>query len=275
MKKYIRALSIAGFDGSGGAGIQADLKTFSALNCYGMTVLTSLPIQNTIGVSKIYDLPIESIAEQISSIIEDIGVDVIKIGMLHKSEIIEIVHNKLTEYSMIPIITDPVMFAKSGDLLLQKVALVSLKSKILSISTIITPNIYEAQYLSGLKIISKNDMITAAKKISVYGSKFIVIKGGHLEQGEDCWDLLYDCESQKSNWFSNKRIKTKNLHGTGCTFSAAIASYVGNKFSIYDSVENANLYINKAIESGSKYKLGKGSGPVDHFYFIEKTNATN
>ena len=210
-----------------------------------MTVLTSLPIQNTIGVSKIYDLPIESIAEQISSIIEDIGVDVIKIGMLHKSEIIEIVHNKLTEYSMIPIITDPVMFAKSGDLLLQKVALVSLKSKILSISTIITPNIYEAQYLSGLKIISKNDMITAAKKISVYGSKFIVIKGVHLEQWEDCWDLLYDCESQKSNWFSNKRIKTKNLHGTGSTFSAAIASYVGNKFSIYDSVENANLYINK------------------------------
>lgn len=114
MKKYIRALSIAGFDGSGGAGIQADLKTFSALNCYGMTVLTSLPIQNTIGVSKIYDLPIESIAEQISSIIEDIGVDVIKIGMLHKPEIIETVHNNLAEYSMIPIITDPVMFAKSG-----------------------------------------------------------------------------------------------------------------------------------------------------------------
>ena len=270
MKKYIRALSIAGFDGSGGAGIQADLKTFSALNCYGMTVLTSLPIQNTIGVSKIYDLPIESIAEQISSIIEDIGVDVIKIGMLHKSEIIEIVHNKLTEYSMIPIITDPVMFAKSGDLLLQKVALASLKTKMLPISTIITPNIYEAQYLSGLKIISKSNMITAAKKISIYGSKFIVIKGGHLEQEEDCWDLLYDCENQKSNWFSNKRIKTKNLHGTGCTFSAAIASYVGNKFSIYDSVKNANLYINKAIESGSKYKLGKGSGPVDHFYFMER-----
>jgi len=270
MKKYIRALSIAGFDGSGGAGIQADLKTFSALNCYGMTVLTSLPIQNTIGVSKIYDLPIESIAEQISSIIEDIGVEVIKIGMLYKPEIIEIVHNKLAKYSMIPIITDPVMFAKSGDLLLQKVALESLKTKILPISTIITPNIYEAQYLSGLEIVSKSDMIAAAKEISIYGSKFIVIKGGHLEQEEDCWDLLYDCESQKSNWFSNRRIQTKNLHGTGCTFSAAIASYIANKFSIYDAVKNANLYINKAIESGSKYELGKGSGPVNHFYFMKE-----
>ena len=270
MKKYIRALSIAGFDGSGGAGIQADLKTFSALNCYGMTVLTSLPIQNTTGVSKIYDLPNESIAEQISSIIEDIGVDVIKIGMLHRPEIIEIVHTKLIECSTVPIITDPVMFAKSGDLLLQEVALESLKSKILPISTIITPNIYEAQYLSGLKIISKNDMITAAKKISIYGSGFIVIKGGHLEKEEDCWDLLYDCKNQKSDWFSNKRIQTKNLHGTGCTFSAAIAAYIGNKFSIYNSVKNANSYINKAIESGSKYKLGEGSGPVDHFYFMEE-----
>ncbi|WP_236869838.1 bifunctional hydroxymethylpyrimidine kinase/phosphomethylpyrimidine kinase [Candidatus Bandiella numerosa] len=271
MKKYIRALSIAGFDSSGGAGIQADLKTFSALNCYGMTVLTSLPIQNTTGVLKIYDLPNASIAEQISAIIEDIGVDVIKIGMLHRPEIIEIVHTKLIECSTIPIITDPVMFAKSGDLLLQEVALESLKSKILPISTIITPNIYEAQYLSGLKIISKNDMIIAAKKISIYCLGFIVIKGGHLEKEADCWDLLYDCKNQKSHWFSNKRIQTKNLHGTGCTFSAAIASYIGNKFSVYESVKNANLYINKAIVSGSKYKLGKGSGPVDHFYFMEET----
>lgn len=270
MKKYKRALSIAGFDGSGGAGIQADLKTFSALNCYGMTVLTSLPIQNTTGVIKIYDLPIESIDKQIESIKEDIGFDVVKIGMLHKPEIIEVVYKKLSECSKIPIITDPVMFAKSGDLLLEKRALDSLKNKILPISTIITPNIYEAEYLSNGKIASKGDMIIAADEIAKYGSHFIVIKGGHLEQEENCWDLFYNCKTKESNWFSNKRIETKNLHGTGCTFSAAIAAYIANKCSIYDSVKNANYYINKAIDSGSRYKLGKGCGPVDHFYFMEE-----
>ena len=235
-----------------------------------MTVLTSLPIQNTTGVLKIYDLPIESIGKQIQSIKEDIGFDVIKIGMLHKSDIIEVVCSMLSECLETPIVTDPVMFAKSGDLLLEKNALNSLKNKILPISTIITPNIYEAEYLSGGKIKSKKDMIIAAGKITEYGPKFIVIKGGHLEQEEDCWDLLYNCKTKESNWFSNKRIETKNLHGTGCTFSAAIAAYIAKKYSIYDSVKNSNYYINKAIESGSKYKLGKGCGPVDHFYFMEE-----
>lgn len=266
MKQYKRALSIAGFDGSGGAGIQADLKTFSALGCYGMTVLTSLPIQNTTGVKAIYDLPVKAIVEQFQAIISDIGADVIKIGMLHKSEIIKAIYDELIKYPDIPIVTDPVMFAKSGGLLLEKSALDYLKKYILPISTIITPNLYEAQHLADIEIKSKDDMINAVHKIAQYGSKYIVIKGGHLKQEASCWDLLFFRKSEETTWFESKRVQTKNLHGTGCTFSAAIAANIACKIPIKGAVEKAKEYIFQAILHGAEYKTGQGAGPAHHFF---------
>ncbi len=270
MQKYRKALSIAGFDGSGGAGIQADLKTFSALNCYGMTVLTSLPIQNTTGVKAIYDLPVKAIAEQFQAIISDIGADVIKIGMFHKSKVIKAIYDELIKYPNIPIVTDPIMFAKSGDLLLEKSALDYFKKYILPISTIITPNLYEAQHLADMEIKSRDDMVTAVHKIAQHGSKYIVIKGGHLEWEANCWDLLFF--NEEIHWFESKRIQTKNLHGTGCTFSAAIAANVACEMPMKKAVEEAKIYIAQAILHGAKYKTGQGAGPVHHFYNLWRSN---
>ena len=272
MKQYKRALSIAGFDGSGGAGIQADLKIFSALGCYGMTVLTSLPIQNTTGVKAIYDLPVKAIVEQLQAIISDIGADVIKIGMLHKSEIIKALYDELRKYPDIPIVIDPVIFAKSGDRLLEEQALHNLKKYILPISTVITPNLYEAQHLANMEIKSKGDMISATHKIAQYGSKYVVIKGGHLKEEVNCWDLLFCNESKKIDWFENERIKTKNLHGTGCTFSSAIATNIAYNMTINEAVRKAKEYIFQAILHGAEYKTGQGAGPVHHFYNLWGSN---
>jgi len=261
-----KALSIAGFDGSGGAGLQADLKTFSAFGCYGMTVLTALPVQNTQGVRNCYPIPLKAVEEQLSAIFDDIRPDVIKVGMLFNSDVINYVADFLAKYAYdIPIVLDPVMVAKSGDDLLDPPAVSTLIEKILPLVTIVTPNYYEAEKLALQSINSCQDICTAARRILQHGAKAVLLKGGH-SLDNDCDDLLlYD---DKEEWLKSKRIDTINNHGTGCTLSAAIASGLGLGLSIPDSCKLAKRYISMALASFENEKIGKGHGPVNHFYHL-------
>lgn len=261
-----KALTIAGFDGSGGAGLQADLKTFSALGCYGMTVLTALPIQNTQGVSNCYSIPIKAIEEQLESIFEDITPDAIKIGMLFNQEVISVVARFLTQYAKdIPIIIDPVMIAKSGDRLLQLDAITALKQDLFKLATIITPNLDEASVICGHKISNREEMLQAGQVFLDLGAKAVLVKGGHLDS-EISPDLLLSREH--NHWLETKRIETKNTHGTGCTLSAAIAAKLATGKSLLDSCFDAKEYITGALRSFQYEQIGKGHGPVNHFYAV-------
>lgn len=269
--KY-KALSIAGFDGSGGAGLQADLKTFGALGCYGMTVLTALPIQNTCGVRNCYQIPISAIEEQLEAIFDDITPDAIKIGMLFSSDIIKLVANFLqSKAKNIPIVLDPVMVAKSGDRLLQEDAISALRQDLLPLATIVTPNIPEANCLLNLnKDLQTEEFAVLADKILKLGPKSVLIKGGHLN-GVDSNDLLLT-QDGISEYFVAKRIETKNSHGTGCTLSAAITSYLAKSFDLITSCKKAKEYLTAALLSAKNLSVGKGHGPVNHFYQTSETD---
>jgi hydroxymethylpyrimidine/phosphomethylpyrimidine kinase len=269
-----KALTIAGFDGSGGAGLQADLKTFSALGCYGMTVLTALPVQNTMGVSSCYPIPLKVIEEQLESIFNDITPDVIKIGMLFSEEIILLVERFLTQNAVgIPIVIDPVMVAKSGHRLLQPEAIDALKNKLFKLAAIVTPNLDEAALICGsASIQTKEEMLSAGQVFLDLGAQAVLIKGGHLKD-ELCSDLLLTAEY--SRWLEAKRIKTKNTHGTGCTLSAAIAANLAMNMGLIDSCSAAKKYITGALQSFQNEKIGKGNGPVNHFYNIWCTQSNS
>jgi hydroxymethylpyrimidine/phosphomethylpyrimidine kinase len=266
-----KVLTIAGFDGSGGAGIQADLKTFSALGCYGTTALTAIPIQNTLGVKSVYSLSANCVKEQIEAILEDISIDAIKIGMLHRQEIIEAVTSMLSMTKNISIVLDPVMVAKSGDDLLLSDAIKTMQTLLFPMVTVLTPNLLEASKFLGRKISNPQEMEEGAKALVEMGPQAIVIKGGHL-QG-DCKDCLV-LRNHKSDihWFTEPRIATKNTHGTGCTFSAAIAAFLARGSSIVDAVKEAKLYLTEAIQTGARITIGKGSGPVHHFHQLWSNN---
>lgn len=251
-------LTIAGSDCSGGAGIQADLKTFTANNVYGTSVITALTAQNTIGVQGIIEVSPDFVAKQIDSVFTDIRPDSVKIGMVSNSDTIKVIYNKLIEYKAENIVVDPVMVSTSGSKLLLDNALNELCSKLLTLGTIITPNIPEAEILSGIKIKDQDDMLKSAKIISKNIEGAILIKGGHLVS--EATDLLY--EKGIAKWFTSNRIDTKNTHGTGCTLSSAIACNLSKEFSISDSVENSKMYLTNALSFG--LDLGKGSGPVNH-----------
>ncbi len=264
-----KALSIAGFDGSGGAGLQADLKTFSALGCYGMTVLTALPVQNTCGVRACYEIPLRSIKEQLEAIFDDIIPDSIKIGMLFNSDIIEVVANFLKENAKdIPIVLDPVMMAKSGNSLLLPEAVESLKELLIPIATIITPNLPEALELTGIDTALYENMPEIAVKLLELGSKAVLLKGGHLE-GETSNDLYLD-NNDKTFWLESLRIHSQNVHGTGCTFSAAIAAYLALGMSLEEACKLAKHYLYGAIGAAKDEVIGNGKGSVHHFYKIWK-----
>jgi hydroxymethylpyrimidine/phosphomethylpyrimidine kinase len=264
-----KLLSIAGFDGSGGAGIQADLKVFSAFGCYGMSVLTALPIQNTTGVKSCYNIPLKSIEEQLDAIFSDIMPDAIKIGMLFNDDIVNLVADFLSAYKdKIPIVLDPVMVAKSGDNLLLPSAVNTLKKKLIPLVTVITPNIPEAKEITGISVNNTEDMQMVAKIILDLGAKSVFLKGGHTKNDNIAQDLLLEQHSIETQWFNSPRIKTKNSHGTGCTLSAAIASCLGQKKSLLDSCKIAKKYIYNAIKAFSAEEIGKGYGPVHHFYHL-------
>lgn len=265
--KFKTVLSIAGFDGSGGAGIQADLKTFSAFGCYGMTVLTALPIQNTCGVKNCYAISATAVLEQLETIFEDIKPNAIKIGMLFNNEIIDVVIKFLNKHAKeIPIVLDPVMVAKSGHLLLLEDAILNLKTNLIPISTIITPNLFEAEKLLGISLMTQGEMEMAARELLALGSKAVILKGGHL-QGKKSDDVYVDSFG-RVQWFLGSRIDTKNSHGTGCTFSAALASCLAFGFDNIKACDLAKAYIQDALCAAKELELGQGHGPVHHFYHL-------
>ncbi len=268
--KYFRLLTIAGSDSGGGAGIQADLKTFSALGCYGMSVICALTAQNTKAVTGIYPVPPKFIIAQIDAVMEDIGVDAVKIGMLHSPEVIMAVAKRLKHYQTPNIVVDPVMVSTGGDKLLQDEAVDALKTILFSVADVITPNLPEAAILLNLplKTLSGADsaeLATACKSLSAFGAKAVVLKGGHSHSGP-VLDLLYTPGNDRLKSFESERIDTRNTHGTGCTLSSAIAAHLAKGLLLEDAVQQSKKYIAGALEAGAAYRLGNGHGPVHHFY---------
>lgn len=251
-------LSIAGSDSSGGAGIQADLKTITCLGGYGMTAVTALTAQNTMGVESVEAVSVQMVKAQIDAVFQDIRPDAVKLGMIATPDIMEAVCEKLTEYQAKNIVADPVMVATSGSSLMENRTVCTLKERLIPIADIITPNISEAEVLSGISIYGKEDMIEAAKKIGEYYNGAILIKGGHLADTAD--DLLY--KNEEIIWFFGRRIENENTHGTGCTLSSAIATFLAKGYSMEESVGKAKDYVTEIIDA--KLNLGKGRGPLYH-----------
>ena len=255
-----RVMTIAGSDSGGGAGIQADLKTFAAMGTYGASVLTAITAQNTVGVSGVHEIPVEMVAAQIEAVLSDIGADAVKTGMLSSSDIIETVARELAHFRVERLVVDLVMVAKSGDRLLREEAVDALRRGLLPLATVVTPNIPEAEALTGMKIESREDARRAAEKIVNMGAKSVVVKGGHLA-GPPV-DLLYDGSEFKE--FSATRIETTNTHGTGCTFASATAAGLAKGMGVADAVEEAKEYVTEAIRRS--FDVGQGHGPLNHFY---------
>lgn len=255
-----KVLTIAGSDCSGGAGIQADLKTFAAHGVYGMSVIISVVAENTFRVIDIQDITPELIEKQIDAVFEDIGADAVKVGMLSQPCCMEAVARKLKEYKPRNVVIDPVMVAKNGCPLMDPDAVGTLIRDIIPLADILTPNIPEAEKIAGMKIESTKDMEKAAKQIRELGAKNVLIKGGHASG--DALDVLYDGE--QFYHYSTERIHTKNTHGTGCTYSSAIASNLALGFALPEAVKRAKDYITMAIRHS--LDIGKGCGPTHHFY---------
>lgn len=266
-KRYIRCLSIAGSDPSGGAGLQADLKTFSALGCYGMTAVVAVVDENTIGVTDVHPVPVKFVTGQIRSCLDDIGADAIKIGMLHSSELILAVRDTLRDYALDNIVLDPVMVATSGDPLLRDDAITTLRDELIPSVKVITPNIPEAEILLGRKLTPDADLPTAARELSQGGKVSVFLKAGHLET-ETLTDILYDASADTIHKMESPKIHTVNTHGTGCTLSSAIASYLAKGHALPEACRLAKDYITGAILSGSTYEIGHGHGPVNHFHSL-------
>ncbi|MGD8344937.1 MAG: bifunctional hydroxymethylpyrimidine kinase/phosphomethylpyrimidine kinase [Desulfobacterales bacterium] len=264
-KQYRIVLTIAGSDSGGGAGIQADLKTFSAIGCYGMSAITALTAQNTRGVNGIHAVPPAFAVEQIDAVLSDIGADAIKIGMLYSAELIEAVAAALKKHRAHKIVLDPVMVAQSGDKLLQDDAVEAIKVYLMPLAAVMTPNLPEAVVLTGQTIQSRQDVETAASALAAHGSRSILIKGGHGDDRQSS-DLLYLADEDRPVWLTAQRIQTRNNHGTGCTLSSAIAAYLAKGHDIEQAVQRAKTFMNRAIAAGAAYTIGHGHGPVHHFF---------
>ena len=256
-----RVLTIAGSDSGGGAGIEADLKTFTAMQVYGMACVTSVTAQNTTGLHSLHDLPPEMVARQIGVVVEDLGVDAAKSGMLSNGAIIEAVADRIEHYRIEKYVLDPVMVSETGQALLQPDAIQILTTKLLPLAAIVTPNAAEAEALSGQTVSDEAGMREAARAIHDLGPRYVLVKGGHIE-GDYAIDLLYD--GSEFETFSAPRIDTPNTHGTGCTYSAAIAAHLAKGLNVHDAVGDAKEYVTGAIRHA--FDLGKGPGPLNHFW---------
>lgn len=259
-----RVLTIAGSDSGGGAGIQADLKAITLLGGFGMTVLTALTAQNTVAVTSIHDVPLDFIAAQIDAVFSDIGVDAVKTGMLSNTEVVKLVASKMSEYKPSILVVDPVMVAKSGDLLLAADARKTMAEFLLPEATLVTPNLPEASALVGREVAKEKEMRVAAEEIHQMGPKYVLVKGGHL-QGEAV-DLLFD--GREFHEFRSPRVETKNVHGTGCTYASAIATYLAQELDVVEAVEAAKRFITEAIRHG--LPLGQGHGPTNPYAAARK-----
>ncbi|EKN70800.1 bifunctional hydroxy-methylpyrimidine kinase/ hydroxy-phosphomethylpyrimidine kinase [Neobacillus bataviensis LMG 21833] len=258
-----KALTIAGSDSGGGAGIQADLKTFQELEVFGMSAVTAVTAQNTVGVHAVYPMTAEAVAKQIEAIGEDMGADAVKTGMLFSAEIIETVSDYLKKYRWRNVVIDPVMIAKGGAPLLQQEAIFAMKHYLLPLAEVITPNIPEAEVLTGMKIQTLEDKRQAAVRLCDLGVRNVVIKGGHDENETTSTDLFFD--GNEFHTFTSKRIHTKNTHGTGCTFSAVITAELAKGSTVFDAVSIAKDFIQAAIEDG--ISIGNGHGPTNHWAY--------
>lgn len=265
MKRYNTALTIAGSDPSGGAGLQADLKTFSALGVYGASAVVAVVDENTVGVYGVHPIPENFVAGQIRSVLGDIGADAVKIGMLHSSDLIRTVLSTLREYPDVRrIVLDPVMVATSGDPLLEREAVDTLRDRLIPRARIITPNIPEAEILLGRKITSHDELPDAARELAKVGAS-VFLKAGHLSD-EELIDIFYNAETGEMLRLSSARVNTRNTHGTGCTLSSALASFLALGCDMNQAARKAKDYISAAIVSGADYDIGHGHGPVDHFF---------
>ena len=267
MKLKSKVLIIAGSDSSGGAGIQADIKTVTALGSYATTAVTAVTAQNTKGVKKIISIPSEIVHKQITMILEDIGAHAVKIGMLHNASIIKCVHKILKKYKLRNVVLDPVMVAKGGAKLISDGSINHLKKLLIPLCTLVTPNIPEAEVLTNCSISNKEDMIKAANKIINMGAKNVLLKGGHLKK-KMIFDILVTTQGTKI--FSKRKINTKNSHGTGCTLSSALATCLSQKKKIFKSCKISLKYVNSAIVSAPGY--GKGFGPLNHLVSFNLKN---
>ncbi len=262
--RYPSVLTIAGFDGSGGAGIQADIKTISSLGCYATSVLTALPVQNTKGVRSIYPIPVQAVVEQIRAVMDDIVPDAIKIGMVHTSELVDTISTTLLEYPQVPIVFDPVMVATSGHRLIEEATINAIKEKLFPLAAVLTPNMDEAAVLADMEVKTPEHMRVAAERIKALGCKTILLKGGHLES-EQIISLFLD-EAQQFREFKSTKLDTNNTHGSGCTLSSAIASFIAQGKSLVKAVALAQEYVFQAIDAGKDVQTGKGNGPLNHFF---------
>lgn len=260
--EYLRVLSIAGSDSGGGAGIQADLKTFAALGCYGMTAITALTAQNTQGVRSIHGVPSDILRDQIDAVVEDLGVHAVKIGMLHSPEIVQTVAAAIDRHSLPNVVLDPVMVATSGAVLIDNPAIAVLVGELFRRSALVTPNLDEASLLVGHRLDSEAAMEQAARKLLAMGAPAVLLKGGHLA-GDTVCDLLIT-EKGELHWLRAPRIHSANTHGTGCTLSSAIAVHLALDASLLEAVQAAHAYVRVALEAGRKVHTGSGSGPLNH-----------
>ncbi|MCS7221113.1 MAG: bifunctional hydroxymethylpyrimidine kinase/phosphomethylpyrimidine kinase [Anaerolineae bacterium] len=261
--KLPRCLTIAGSDSGGGAGIQADLKTFAARGVYGMSALTAITAQNTVGVQGVFELPAEFVGQQIDSIMDDIGADAWKTGMLANAEIIHVVSDRARRYGIERLIVDPVMVAKGGDPLLRPEAQTALVQELIPLAYVVTPNHHEAQALTGLAIHTIEDMRQAAVAIHALGARHVVVKGGHLLKASDAVDVLYD--GRQFIEFRAARVDTKNTHGTGCTFASAIAAELAKGRDIVDAIRIAKAYLTATLQAAAALQIGRGHGPLNHW----------
>ena len=267
-KTYNRVLTIAGSDSGGGAGIQADIKAISAMGCFAASAITAVTVQNTVGVQAVHPIPLDILAGQIDAVLSDIGADALKIGMLHSSEVVNLVADKIEEYGVRNVVLDPVMVSTSGHRLIEENAIRTLKERLMPLARVITPNIPEAEIISGLSIRSEEDFSDAAMKLSNDRKVSVFLKAGHLSD-DDLVDYFYNAEDGTMTLLKSKRVYTQNTHGTGCTLSSALAAALAKGESLTDAARSAKLYIEKAIISGAEYSIGKGHGPVDHFFCLK------
>lgn len=263
--KYISVLTIAGSDSGGGAGIQADLKTFSALGCFGTSVITAVTAQNTLGVRSVHGIPAEIIKDQLQAVLEDISPLAIKIGMINRAEVVTVIEEELkAKTEAVPVILDPVMVATSGDRLIEPDTVTQLIKKLFPLVSLVTPNIDEAVILAEQPIHNLSDMVAAGRKIIEKGAKAVLVKGGHLS-GPVIYDVFI-AGNEAPVVLESAFITSKNLHGTGCTLSSAIAAEMGKRNDLLTAIKNAKTYISAALQAGSGVTTGSGNGPLNHFF---------
>lgn len=261
-QRFARVLTIAGSDSGGCAGLQADLKTFAALQTHGLCAVTAVTAQDTQHVYSSQEIPVELIAQQIKVVLEDIGADAAKTGMLSSGKIVECVASQLQRYQVKRLVVDPVMVSTGGNRLLKQNAISQLVTKLFPLAAVVTPNVHEAEVLVNKTLTTPEDFQSAAKEICGMGPQAVVIKGGHLEDPDHAIDLFYD--GTKFLRLKGARVPTRNTHGSGCTFAAAIAAYLGRGYSTEESVSRSKQYVQGAIQHS--LSLGRGNGPLGHFY---------